>query len=292
MADETPGTPEIEKELIDAARSGDVQTLTTLLDRHPEKLHLRAEPYEWSLLHFAAQGGHLAAVDLLLTRGLDVNTRERGDNTYAMHWAAAAGHLDVVRRLADAGGDIVGRGDDHALEIIGWATCWKNYRTAVVDFLVSRGAQHNIFSAVAMNAADDVRRIVAAVPAALNSRLTRNDNHRTPLHHAVLNNRPDMVALLVDLGADLWRLMGIGVSTAVCDRARHRSRADGKDSEDDLAEMDSAVRGHRTPQASTLIRRARGARRLGDRAQLLAFQAGRRDRRRTHIMANVATQRR
>ena len=35
--------------------------------------------------------GHLAAVDLLLKRGLDVNTREKGDNTYAMHWAAAAG---------------------------------------------------------------------------------------------------------------------------------------------------------------------------------------------------------
>ena len=69
-------------------------------------------------------GGHLAAVDLLLTRGLDVNTREEGDNTYAMHWAAAAGHLDVVRRLADAGGDVIGHGDDHELEVIGWATCW------------------------------------------------------------------------------------------------------------------------------------------------------------------------
>ena len=53
------------------------------------------------------------AVDLLLARGLDVNTRERGDNTYAMHWAAAAGHLDVVRRLAEAGGDVIGHGDDH-----------------------------------------------------------------------------------------------------------------------------------------------------------------------------------
>ena len=115
----------VEGQLFDAARNGDVGALAALLDTHPEKLHVRAKPYEWSLLHAAAHAGYLAAVDLLLRRGLDVNTREKGDNTYAMHWAAAAGHLDVVRRLADAGGDVVGHGDDHELEVIGWATCWQ-----------------------------------------------------------------------------------------------------------------------------------------------------------------------
>ena len=68
-------------------------------------------------MHLAAP--HLAAVELLLKRGLDVNAREKGDNTYAMHWAGAAGRLDVVRRLADAGGDVVGHGDDHQLDVIG-----------------------------------------------------------------------------------------------------------------------------------------------------------------------------
>src|SRR6476469_6752817 len=107
----------------------------------------------------------LAAVDLLLARGLDVNAREKGDNTYAMHWAAAAGKLDVVRRLADAGGDVVGHGDDHEMEVIGWASCWDgcddDAHRAVVEFLVSRGARHHIFSAISMNLADEVRRIVA-----------------------------------------------------------------------------------------------------------------------------------
>jgi ankyrin repeat protein len=88
-------------QLVDAARNGDVNVLTALLDQHPDRLHVRSKPYEWSLLHHAASTGHLAAVDLLLRRGLDVNTREKGDNSYAMHWSAAAGQLDVVRRLAD-----------------------------------------------------------------------------------------------------------------------------------------------------------------------------------------------
>ena len=44
-------------------------------------IQFRAKPYEWTLLHAAAQNGHLPVVDLLLKRGLDVNTRETGDNT-------------------------------------------------------------------------------------------------------------------------------------------------------------------------------------------------------------------
>ena len=91
-----------------------------------------------------------------------------------MHWAAAAGRLDVVTRLAEAGGDVIGAGDDHQREVIGWATCWDGCddeaHRAVADFLVSRGARHHIFSAIAMNLGDDVRRIVAADPSALNHR--------------------------------------------------------------------------------------------------------------------------
>src|SRR5919107_358137 len=77
----------LDGQLFDAARAGDVATLTALLDAHPHKLHARKPPYEWTLLHIAAHAGRLAAVELLLRRGLDVNVRERGDDTYAMHWA-------------------------------------------------------------------------------------------------------------------------------------------------------------------------------------------------------------
>ena len=114
-------------------------------------------------------------MNLLIERGLDVNARESGDNTYAMHWAAAAGEL----------------------EVIGWATCWDECddaaHRAVAEFLVRRGARHHIFSAIAMNLADAVRSIVAEDPSALNRRQSRNENHRTPLHFAVLKNRPQMI---------------------------------------------------------------------------------------------------
>ena len=154
-----------------------------------------------------------------------------------MHWAAAAGALDVVRRLADAGGDVVGHGDDHELEVIGWATCWDgcddDAHRAVAEFLVSRGARHHIFSAIAMDLGDEVRRIVAADPSALNRRMSRNENHRMPLHFAVRMNRPEMVRLLVELGADPLAVDGSAARGRVRGERADRPSRDGEDPRDD-----------------------------------------------------------
>lgn len=245
----------VEGQLFEAARTGDAAKLAVLLDAHPDKIHARAKPYGATLLHLGAR--HLDVVDLLLQRGLDVNARETGDNTYAMHWAAAAGRVDIVRRLADAGGDVVGRGDDHELDVIGWATCWNGTddadHRAVADFLLSRGARHHIFSAIAMNLAGEVRRIVAEQPAALNRRMSRNENHQLPLHFAVRMERPEMAALLVELGADPLGVDGSGFPAAMY--AMHpdidrpvmeaiRSMT--------AAELRSAERGHRRPNVRLL----------------------------------------
>ena len=243
--------------LFEAAKNGDAAALAALLDRHPEKLHVRNRPYEHTLLHVAAFAGRLECVDLLLARRLDANVREKGDNTYPMHWAAAAGHLEVVRRLADAGGDVIGRGDDHQLEVIGWATCWDGgddaAHRAVANLLVARGAQHHIFSAIALGLADEVRRIVAADPAALSRRMSRNEDHQLPLHFAVRMRRLEMVELLLTLGADPLAVDGSGNTAAaystspgtdrpVMEAIRTLTRA----------ELVSAERGSRTPRGSTM----------------------------------------
>ena len=247
----------IEGQLFNAARTGDVPTLTALLDQHPEKLAARDEPYAFTLLHAAAGEGQLAAVDLLLRRGIDPNSREQGDNTYPIHWAAAAGKLEVVRRLADAGGDVVGHGDDHEMEVIGWATCWDGTddaaHRAVVDFLLSRGARHHIFSAIAQNLGPEVRRIVASNPTTLSSRMSRNENHQTPLHFAVRHNRPDMVRLLVELGADPLIADGFGYPPAMYAESPDIDRPVMEAIQKlTAAELLSAERGHRPTRGGAM----------------------------------------
>jgi ankyrin repeat protein len=252
---EDPEALAADERVLAAVHAGDAMLLATLLDQYPDRLHLRTTPYEQSLLHLAAQAGHLNVVDLLLTRGLDVNIRDKGDNTYAMHWAAAAGHLDVVSRLAERGGDVVGHGDDHALDVIGWATCWGGCddarHRAVAEFLVGRGATHHIFSAIAMSLPDQVRRIVTADPAAMNRRMSRNENHQLPLHFAVRMNQPAMVALLMDLGADPLAVDGSGFPAAAyamsSDVDRRVMEAIGAMT---AAELTSAARGVRRPRGS------------------------------------------
>jgi ankyrin repeat protein len=90
--------------------------------------------------------------------------------------------------------------------VIGWASCWDgcddDAHRDIVGLLLERGARHHIFSAIALDLEHEVRRIVAADPAALSRTLSHNEDFQRPLHFAVRMNRPRMVQLLLDLGAD------------------------------------------------------------------------------------------
>ncbi|HKH71919.1 MAG TPA: ABC transporter permease [Vicinamibacterales bacterium] len=91
----------IDGQLIESARTGNVERLRALLNKYPDKLRMKVPRYEASLLFPAAQSGSIDAVDLLLERGLDVNYRESGDNTYGLHWVAAKGDRAILQPAGD-----------------------------------------------------------------------------------------------------------------------------------------------------------------------------------------------
>jgi ankyrin repeat protein len=188
--------------IVAAAVTGNTSELAHLLTRHPDKLGITGGPWDWPLLHLAAGNGHLDCVELLLARGCDIHRRDRVDNATALHCAAAGGHLEVVQRLVALGSDVQGEGDDHQMGVLGWATCLGQVHEPVASYLLSKGARLGIFSAIALDRGEDVRRIVRADPNELKRQMSRNEHGRYPLHHAVHYKRPAMVSLLLDLGAD------------------------------------------------------------------------------------------
>ena len=82
-----------------------------------------------------------------------------GDNAYALHFAAAVADLDTVKMLVEAGSDVVGHGDDHQVGVLGWATCFRRVREDVADYLLRNGAKLDLWSAIALDRADEVRSI-------------------------------------------------------------------------------------------------------------------------------------
>lgn len=190
-------------EFMRAAYEGRVDDLRRLLDGHPHLLNRRSfDMYGQTALHKAAWRDRAECVRLLLDRGADVRIRDRGDNAYALHFAAENADLAIVRMLVEAGSDTVGDGDMHRVGVLGWATCFARIREDVAEYLITNGATFNIWSAIALNRGEIVRRLVAGDQNLLKARLSKSEHRRTPLHHAVKTNRPDMVFLLLELGAD------------------------------------------------------------------------------------------
>lgn len=197
----------VNDEFFEACDRGDTEVLSRLLANEPGLVKARnPRRYNATGLHAAAGRGHRDAVKLLLAKGADPNARETGDDTYPLHWAAARGYLDVVRALLDAGGDVHGFGDDHAMDVIGWATYLRepgDNPQDVLPLLLERGARHHIFSAITVGDPRLIQKLVEENPEALDRRMSPFENGQTPLHFAIHRKRYDLLELLIDLGADL-----------------------------------------------------------------------------------------
>jgi ankyrin repeat protein len=170
--------------LLEAARYGDAATVKVLLEGGAD-VQGSAREGETPLMA-AARAGSLESVKLLIAHGADVNAVESLQEQTALMWATAEGHLDVVDALLKAGADpnrkaraseLTSRSTrtdypSGGFTALHWAV--RNGDEAIVRRLVEGGADLNI----------------------------TNADGSTPMMLAIVNDRFDLAAKLVELGAD------------------------------------------------------------------------------------------
>jgi ankyrin repeat protein len=190
--------------IVGAAQAGDLAALRERLDARPDLIDALGGRgfHRATALHLAASRNQHDAIRLLIARGADLDRRDFPDDATPLHFAAVHGDLDTIKLLVAAGADIEGKGDDYEVGVLGWATCFRQVRQDVADYLLSHGATLNLWTAIALDRADDARAMLTRDPMLLDARMTRNQHRRTPLHHAAAKNRLLIVQLLLELGAD------------------------------------------------------------------------------------------
>jgi ankyrin repeat protein len=199
-------------QLIEAASAGDAPRVATLLDANPGIINERGGSGTRTALHFAASARREDVVRILLEHGADPNIRCEGDAATPLHFAAEHGDMGIIRLLIEHGADPVGYGDYHELEVIGWATCFGKGAREVVDYLLTHGARHTIFSAVAVGAVEVIHALAAASPTDLDRRMDLTNHRRRPLHLAVVKQQPRALDALLELGADTEALDESGMT--------------------------------------------------------------------------------
>lgn len=188
--------------MIDAVTRGDIPRIRQLLEDDPRLLRAPGGRWHRPPLHHAAEYGHQAVIELLLTHGAHITDADQMDHATALHWAASSGQLEVVQMLVDLGADVNDTSDDHQAGPLGWACLGSTIQRDTAEYLLTHGAQLDIFSAIALGKKHEIAQMLESDPTILHQTMSRNEHFRTPLHFAVEKREIEIVDLLLKHGAD------------------------------------------------------------------------------------------
>jgi len=130
-------SPEDVRRIIDAARSGQLEQLKSMLDRQPELLHACMSKGDSTLLHHAVFNGRDAVAQELLARKADVNARNHGGLT-PLHDCVHRGTIESAEMLLEHGASITARNNEGQTPL---AYALAKNRSDMAELLRQRGAQ-------------------------------------------------------------------------------------------------------------------------------------------------------
>src|ERR1044072_1901521 len=94
---------ELNDQLYEAVRKGDVAAVTAVLDKGAD---VNAKfRYGTTALFKAAERGNAEVTKVLLDRGIDINVKDTFYRATALSWALQNDHLNVVRMLLEKGAE-------------------------------------------------------------------------------------------------------------------------------------------------------------------------------------------
>ena len=169
-------------------------------------------------LHLAAQRGHQEIVDLLIQEGAEVNSRNEEDKAMPLHFAAEEGHLNIVKVLVKHGAALNDEDNIHEGSPLRWATAFGKVHRHVAEFLLSCGANHDIFSAAALGDTKALRKLIKGNRGLLEAKMSRFEYYQQPLHLSVQLNARRSAYALIELGADPNALNWWGFSPCALSR--------------------------------------------------------------------------
>lgn len=106
MPEASPDAEKLGKEMIKAAKTGNIERIGELLRQDPALLHTR-DGDDATPLHYAAWKGHREAVEALLDAGADPNAQSANDHWGGtpLHAAAHANQRAIAEMLLARGAD-------------------------------------------------------------------------------------------------------------------------------------------------------------------------------------------
>jgi len=169
---DTPPVKDISpREIIDAAKDGDLEKVQAIIRAHPRAVMEKDIDFDATPLHYAVFKGHTEISAFLLQSGADISWKNSSGKA-PLHYAVENGKLELVRMLVQHGADV-------------------NSATSQLLTPLHYAAQHGLM---------DVCRIL--ISAGANLRVASNTG-QTPLHYAAYYKNLPLVSYFVEMGADV-----------------------------------------------------------------------------------------
>jgi ankyrin repeat protein len=122
--------------------------------------------------------------------------KSRHEQATALHFAAINGQIEAARWLLDHGADLEAHDSEFHATPLSWAN--EKGQTAMVQFLVERGAGINLVQAVALGRLDRLEELVSNEP----DLLEEEREWGNAVHQACFWGRWEVLEWLIEHGAD------------------------------------------------------------------------------------------